>query len=281
MPRTRRVTQSAEEQQPSTERELSQEEILIRNQLSAIDQMIQENQNAESTQETTARFSSAEWFDAMQQSTILIAGVGGIGSWLALLISRMRPRNILLMDGDMVETVNMSGQLYRTSDIGKLKVDALSDTLKEYSAYYNVMSIGSMFTEESEAYDIMICGFDNMEARKLYFRKWFDRVKSKPMAERGKCIFIDGRLNAEKFQVISITGTDYYGMKKYIQEFLFDDSEVDEAPCSFKQTTYCAAMICSVMCNVLVNFMSNSYARPVLLFQEYDAETMSLRQENT
>ena len=184
------------------------------------------------------------------------------------------------MDNDTVETVNMSGQLYRTSDIGKLKVDALSDTLKEYSAFYNVMSIGSLFTEESEAYDIMICGFDNMEARKLYFRKWFDRVKSKPVNERSKCLFIDGRLNAEKFQVISITGTDYYGMKKYVTEFLFDDSEVGEAPCSFKQTTYCAAMIGAFMCNTLVNFECHSVARPVLFFQEYDAETMSLRQES-
>lgn len=274
------VNQSAEEQS-GTERELSQREIRIREQLNIIDQMIQENQNAESTQDTTVRFSSAEWFNAIQQSTILIAGVGGIGSWLALLISRMKPHNILLMDADIVETANMSGQLYCTSDIDKLKVDALSETLRNYSAYYNVMAIGSMFTEESEAYDIMICGFDNMEARKLYFYKWFERVKNKPIKERKKCLFIDGRLNAEKFQVISIVGTDYYGMKKYIQEFLFDDSEVDEAPCSFKQTTYCAAMISSIMCNVLVNFMSNSYARPVILFQEYDAETMSLKQENT
>ena len=261
----------------NAERALSEQE---RAQLAIIDRMIEDNQNVESSQETAARFSSAEWFNAMQQSTILIAGVGGIGSWVALLISRMRPRNILLMDADSVETVNMSGQLYRTSDIGSLKVDALTDTIRDYSAYYNIMSIGSMFTEESEAYDIMICGFDNMEARKLYFRKWFDRVKSKPKEERDRCIFIDGRLNAEKFQIISIVGTDYYGMKKYIQEFLFDDSEVDEAPCSFKQTTYCAAMISSMICNVLVNFISKSYARPVILFQEYDAETMSLKQEN-
>lgn len=262
------------------ERELTEHERLIQAQLAAIDEMIQENLNAETSHETTARFSSAEWFEAVQQSTILIAGVGGIGSWLSLLISRMKPRNILLMDNDTVETVNMSGQLFRTSDVGKLKVDALSDTLKEYSAYYNVMSIGSHFTEESEAYNIMICGFDNMAARKLYFRKWFDRVKSLPREERSKCLFIDGRLNAEKFQVISIIGTDYYGMKKYVQDFLFEDSEVAEALCSFKQTTYCAAMIGAFMCNTLVNFLCDSIARPVLFFQEYDAETMSLRQES-
>lgn len=278
MPRGRNTTEATVEVAP--ERELTPEERLRISQLEQINAMIEENLNAESSQDTTARFSSAEWLNAVQQSTVLIAGVGGIGSYIAFFLSRMRPRNILLMDGDSVEIVNMSGQLYRTSDVGKLKVDALSDTLKEYSAFYNVMAIGSFFTEESEAYDIMICGFDNMAARKLYFRKWLERVRRKPVSERGNCLFIDGRLNAEKFQIISITGTDYYGMKKYINEFLFDDSEVADALCSFKQTTYCAAMIGAFICNTFINFECHSITRPVLFFQEYDAETMSLKQES-
>lgn len=184
------------------------------------------------------------------------------------------------MDNDIVELANMSGQLYKVADIGKLKVDALSDTLKEFSSYYGTMAMGMPFTEESEAYNIMICGFDNMAARKLYFSKWVELVKNKPIEERHKCLFIDGRLNAEKFQILSITGDDYYGMKRYAKEFLFDDSEVEEAVCSFKQTTYCAAMIASFMCNTLVNFLCRSISRPVLFFQEYDAEFMTLKQES-
>ena len=57
------------------------------------------------------------------------------------------------MDGDTVEMVNMSGQLYSTNDIGKLKVDAIADTCIGYSNYYSIMSMGTNFTEESEAYD--------------------------------------------------------------------------------------------------------------------------------
>lgn len=255
------------------------EETLIEN-LRIIDDMIASNDSDYFSQDITSRFSSAEWLEEIQNSNILIAGIGGIGSWLALLVSRMHPRNLLLMDGDVVEAVNMSGQLYQINDIGKFKTDALNDTLKQYSNYYKVMSIGEHFTEESEAYDIMICGFDNMEARKLYFKKWFERVKNKTPEERKKCLFIDGRLNAEKFQIISITGTDYYGMKRYTKEFLFEDTEVEEALCSYKQTTYCAAMIASFMCNTLVNFACHSVLRPVLFFQEYDAETLFLKQES-
>lgn len=252
----------------------------IRSNIELIDRMIEENNNTDSVGDTTLRFRDAIWLDEIRKSNILIAGIGGIGSWLALLISRMRPQNLLLMDNDSVELVNMSGQLYRTSDVGKLKVNALSETLREYSSFYNTMSIGSLFDEESEAYDIMICGFDNMKARKVYFNKWLERVKNTPIQERDRCLFIDGRLNAEKFQIISITGTDYYGMKKYLNEYLFEDSDVADNVCSFKQTTYCAAMIASFMCNTLVNFASHSISRPVLFFQEYDAELMSLKQES-
>jgi molybdopterin/thiamine biosynthesis adenylyltransferase len=261
----------------TNERELSQEQL---DNLAIIDQMLEENASYVCVDDTTARFKSAEWFEKVQESSILLAGVGGIGSWLTLLLSRMKPKNLYIMDGDTVEMVNMSGQLYSTNDIGKLKVDAIADTCIKYSNYYSIMSIGTNFTEESEAYDIMICGFDNMAARKLYFYKWLDRVKKKPINERKNCLFIDGRLNAEKFQVISITGEDYYGMKKYINDFLFDDTAVTDALCSYKQTTYCAAMIASFMCNVFINFMCHSDARPVLFFQEYDAELMCLKQES-
>lgn len=246
--------------------------------LARVDSMIEEN-NLYASEDTTVRFSSAEWFTEVQNSNILLAGVGGIGSWLALLLSRMKPKGLYLMDNDAVELVNLSGQLYSTKDIGKSKVDAIANTIVDYSRFHNTMSINSLFTEESEAYDIMLCGFDNMQARKIYFYKWLERVRKKPLNERKKCLFIDGRLNAEKFQVLSITGDNYYGMKKYIKEFLFDDSVVEEAICSLKQTSYCAAMIASFMCNVFVNFMCNSDARPVLFFQEYDAEMMYLKQE--
>lgn len=242
-----------------------------------VDEAISTNETIlNADQETTTRFSSAEWFEKVQKMTVLIAGIGGIGSWLALLVSRMRPKTLLLMDSDRVEKKNLAGQLYSIKDVYSTKVQALSNMIGNYSDYYNVMAIAENFTEESEAYDIMICGFDNMAARKLYFRKWKEHVEKQE--DKSKCLFIDGRLNAEKFQVISIVGDDSYSIERYENEFLFDDSAVEEPLCSLKQTTYCAAMIASYMCNVLVNFACNSVARPVVFFQEYDASFMGLKQ---
>ena len=246
-----------------------------------LQRMVDENNSYPNIETTvTDRFQSAPWLTTIQNMDILLAGVGGIGSWTALLLARMNPRNLVLMDMDRVDKSNLSGQLYSKDDIDNYKVDSINRTLQNYANYYRGMAIRFPFTEESEAYKVMICGFDNMKARKTYFKKWVELVKNTPEEERCNCLYVDGRLNAEKFQVLSITGDDYASMKKYAQEYLFNDSEAPHQLCSFKQTTYCAAMIASVICNSVVNFASHNIARPVIFFQEYDAESLFLTQES-
>ena len=62
----------------------------------------------------------------------------------------------------------------------------------------------------------MICGFDNMAARKLVFKKWYAHVMSKPEEERSKCLLIDGRLAAEELQVLAVQGNDTRAMMEYL-----------------------------------------------------------------
>ena len=232
---------------------------------------------------TTSRFSSASWYDKIQEKTIIIAGIGGIGSWFSLLLSRMKPLSIFVYDDDIVEAVNMSGQLYSQSDIEKFKVHAIANTIKNYTNYNSIFAVNDKFTDESEAGDIMICGFDNMVARRTFFNKWKNHVQSKPEEERKNCLFIDGRLEAEIFQILCIRGDDEYNIKRYNDEFLFSDLDVNEAVCSYKQTTFCASMIASYMANLLVNFCTNQ-TNPIIdrdlpFFTTYNAETMYLKTE--
>ena len=122
--------------------------------------------------EATSRFSSAVWYENIQKKTVILAGVGGIGSYVGFLLARMKPAYMFIYDNDIVEAVNMSGQLYGQSDLGRLKVSALTEMIRNYAGYSSVFAISERFTDESEASDIMICGFDNMEARRLFFNKW-------------------------------------------------------------------------------------------------------------
>lgn len=233
---------------------------------------------------TTSRFSGTEWYNEIQKSRIILAGLGGIGSWAALQIARMHPTSLILYDPDRVEAVNMSGQLYSTQNIGDYKVEAIANLIGKYTSMQSVFAIRERFTKESEAGDIMICGFDNMSARRVFFNKWREHVLSKPEEERKNCVFIDGRLSIDTLQVFCITGKDEFNMQRYEREFLFSDSEADATVCSMKQTTYLACMIGSVIVNLFTNFIAG-LLNPIIpydlpFFTQYEAQHMLFKTEN-
>nr|DAJ67789.1 MAG TPA: E1 enzyme family protein [Crassvirales sp.] len=279
-----RTGSSVEDNGDSISFELSEEEQAILDQ--AVEDAHQEIPTNSATllvDEATSRFSSAIWYKNIQKKTVTLAGVGGIGSYVGFLLARMKPAFMFIYDDDIVEAVNMSGQLYGQSDLGRPKVSALAGMIRNYAGYGNVFAMTERFTNESEASDIMICGFDNMAARRLFFNKWVNHVQSKPEEERKNCLFIDGRLAAEEFQILCIKGDDEYNINRYNNEFLFSDAEADETICSYKQTTFCANMIASYMVNLFVNFCANQ-CEPIIdrdlpFLTTYNAETMYLKTE--
>ena len=236
------------------------------------------NSGSLTVDETTSRFSSAIWYNAIQNKTITLAGVGGIGSYVAFLLGRMKPAHMFIYDPDIVEAANMSGQLYSRHNIGNYKVYSISQMIQSYADYYRITSFQDIFDVESEATDIMICGFDSMESRRLFFRKWLQHVESKPENEKSKCLFIDGRLAAEELQVFAIQGDDIRARKEYNDKWLFFDFQAEETICSYKQTTFMANMIASIMVNVFVNFVANECGplmpRDVPFLTQYSADTM-------
>ena len=62
---------------------------------------------------------------------IHILGCGSVGSSLAELLVRCGLTNITLWDFDTVEAHNVANQMFRSTDIGKPKVEALRDILLE------------------------------------------------------------------------------------------------------------------------------------------------------
>jgi len=233
--------------------------------------------------ESTTRFSGAEWYNEIQKKSIIFGGIGGIGSNATFQLSRMHPASLVMYDDDTVETVNMAGQLYSRNDVGKAKVAAIYDMISAYTNMQNIYAIRGRFTERDEAGDIMMCGFDNMEARKTFFEKWLEHVEAKPTEEQKNCLYLDGRLSIDCLQVLCITGDDRFNINRYRSEFLFSDEEAEHTACSMKQTTYLACMIGSIMVNLFTNWVANSLD-PIIpydlpFFTEYDAQNMIFKTE--
>lgn len=261
------------------------DELLQENNQDSTHQEIPENSRTILMNEFTSRFSSAIWYNKIQEAEVTLAGVGGIGSYVGFLLSRLNIARLIVYDPDRVDASNMSGQFYNSSHIGKYKVNALAELMQNFSHFWRYYMQALSFTRNTGIPGkIMICGFDNMSARKEFFESWENYISHYiPTTQKKECLFIDGRLAAEEFQVLCIKGDDTYNINRYKQEFLFDDEEADPTICSYKQTSFMANMIASVMTNLFVNFIANQcdplIDRDLPFFTKYNAETMFFKTE--
>jgi len=201
-----------------------------------------------------ARFKGADWFSWLNKREVILGGAGGIGSYMSLFLSRLGC-NIYIYDMDTFEPHNQSGQLVRQQDIGKSKTDVAEELAKEFSNHSLIEGMGK-YEMDSEYSPIMISGFDNMEARKNMFNNWKTQLEENPDIKK-ECLFIDGRLLGESYQIFCIRGDDEKNILRYEEEFLFNDSDVEDIDCTLKQTSHCAAGIASHMTGFLTNFAAN------------------------
>lgn len=212
------------------------------------------------------RFKSAPWFQEGVRPPVLIGGAGGIGSWLTLLLNRAGFET-WVYDFDTLEAINMAGQLFMHKSIGKPKIDALRDIVQEVCQETIIGNVEKI-TQDSTTNDIVFSAFDNMKARKDMFTTWAQNFKGNP-----KAIFIDGRLTAEQLTIFCIKGDDEDAFFEYQMEHLFDDSAVEELPCTLKQTSHGAAMIAAHMVEQFTNWyalvLGKDTSRNAEFFWEY------------
>lgn len=71
----------------------------------------------------------------LARATVGIAGLGGLGSAVAIALARLGVGTLVLADFDVVEPSNLNRQQYFADQLGMLKTGALSDTLTRINPY--------------------------------------------------------------------------------------------------------------------------------------------------
>jgi sulfur carrier protein ThiS adenylyltransferase len=74
----------------------------------------------------------------LKQGRVGIAGVGGLGSTVAISLARVGVGQLVIADFDVVEPSNLNRQQYFVDQLGEFKVDALAATLKRINPYVAV-----------------------------------------------------------------------------------------------------------------------------------------------
>lgn len=75
-------------------------------------------------------------FHVLRQSHVLVAGIGGVGSWCAEALARSGAGRLTLVDMDHVAESNINRQLHAlTSTLGQAKVNAMADRIREINPH--------------------------------------------------------------------------------------------------------------------------------------------------
>jgi len=191
------------------------------------------------------RFKDAPWYERSKDEKIMLIGVGGIGSNTIYYLSKTIPATYFIVDGDTVDEHNIGTQFFFKDQIRLSKVAAMTSTLVR-STNSTINPIFDMFS--GTILPITITGFDNMKARREAFEAW-NKLPNKEL-------FIDGRLRANLYEIYVVTP----GREVEYEKTLFDDSEADDGPCTFKQTAYFAGLIGCRITHVVVNYLTNKYS---------------------
>ena len=110
---------------------------------------------------------------AINNSKVLIIGLGGLGCPVADYLSRAGVGTIGIADFDKINISNIHRQsLYYTNDIGKYKVDVLKKKIKSINPHTKVKSFKKKITDNNfeniiNDFDIIVDGSDNFKTKFL------------------------------------------------------------------------------------------------------------------
>ncbi len=107
----------------------------------------------------------------LREASVLIIGAGGLGSPAAMYLAAAGVGRLGLADFDAVELGNIQRQiLYGTADVGRAKLEAAEERIREINPFVSVACHGARITAANAApvlgeYDVVIDGTDNHESR--------------------------------------------------------------------------------------------------------------------
>ena len=104
--------------------------------------------------------------ERMRAGRVAVAGLGGLGSNVAVMLARLGVGTLFLVDYDMVEMSNLNRQHYTLKHLGRRKTEAAKSQIAEINPYVEVLTRDIKITAENAAeifagYPIAVEAFDD------------------------------------------------------------------------------------------------------------------------
>lgn len=201
-----------------------------------------------------ARYKSIMPPERLSSIDATVVGVGAIGRQIAIQLATIGVGSIRLLDHDNVEDVNFGAQGYFPSDLGKPKVKATADLLKQINGDVKLFTQKEKFLPGDFIDGVVFSCVDDMSAREAIidgFEKTVDLADAEKMKNN---VFIDGRMSAEVFRIFVVYDPNSLA---YYRKTLFSNRDGFQASCTSRTTFYSASAAASFMILQLSKWMRN------------------------
>jgi len=171
-------------------------------------------------------------FSEIENLSILILGVGGVGGYVAESLVRCGIKNITIVDKDIVDITNINRQIIALhSNIGMKKVDVLESRILDINPNCKVDKF-DIFYEESnkdiifnKKYDYIIDSCDTVKSKEIIIRESIKR-NIKIISSMGAGF----KFNPEKIKIDKLKKTSYDKIASILRYNLKDDKKCLEIP---------------------------------------------------
>jgi len=140
----------------------------------------------------------------LKKGRVAIAGLGGLGSNIAVMLARVGVGHLFLVDFDIVEPSNLNRQHYNLTHLGKLKTEALKSQIDIINPFVETKTLALKITEDNvcevfKDYEIVCEAFDNPVNKAMLVNSLLFANKTKIVAASGMA-GIDGANQIQTLQ---------------------------------------------------------------------------------
>lgn len=196
---------------------------------------------------------------------IHIIGCGAIGSTIAEMLTRLGFASLHLYDFDTVSDHNITNQMFRMKDIGALKVDALSEILKDINPDIRIECHPEGWNEYSRLTGIVFLAVDSIDLRR--------QIATELQYNKDIVYMTDCRMALTDAQCYAADWANSESIKRFIDTMQFTSEEAQAAtPVSACGTTLSVTptvrTIVSLCVANLINFYKKSEHFKTLLIAD-------------
>jgi len=122
----------------------------------------------------------------LKKAIVGIAGLGGLGSTVAVALARAGIGKLILVDYDIVEPTNLNRQQYFIEHTGKYKTDAVSEIIGKVNPYTKIISHKEKINEDniSEFFEqghVIVEALDKAATKAMFIENILDQLPEKPI----------------------------------------------------------------------------------------------------